>query len=110
MNYYLPIPMALSGTKRNLYDDLLLNCQRREIRVLVLCEGHDDSLVECSIKIMSLDNGAAYSDALSYVWDDTNETATIIVNQLPIPKASQNVCRVSGTIQHLTHKYSAKRP
>lgn len=84
MNCDLPIPMALSGTKRNLYEDLSLNHQRREVRVLVLCEGHDESPVKCSMNIISLDSRAAYFDALSYVWGDMNDTRTIIVNQLPI--------------------------
>ena len=81
--------MALFGNKRNLYDDLLLNRQRREIRVLILSEGHDDDLVECSMEILSLDNGAAYFDALSYVWGDENDTTTIFVNQLrvAVPKS-----------------------
>ena len=76
--------MDLSSSKRNLYDDLLLHHQSREVRVLVLCEGHDDSLVECSLKIISLDDRTAYFNALSYVWGDANDTTTIIVNQLPV--------------------------
>jgi hypothetical protein len=104
--------MALSGNQRNLCDDLLLNLQRREIRVLILCEGHDDSFVECSMEILSLDNGAACFNTLPYVWGDEDDTTTIIVNQLlsHSQKALRNVCRVSGTIQHLTYKYLANPP
>ncbi|KAN0104148.1 Heterokaryon incompatibility protein (HET) domain containing protein [Hyaloscypha variabilis] len=91
--------MALSDNKRNLYDDLPLNRQRREVRVLVLCEGRDDSPVECSMKTISLFDGAASFNALSYVWGDANDTTTIIVNQLliTVPKSLANC------LQNLRH-------
>jgi hypothetical protein len=97
--------MALSGNKPNLYDDLLLNRQRREVRVLVLCEGHDDSPVECSMEIISLDNGSAYFNALSYVWGDTNDRTTIIVNQLPvtIPKS---LAKCLQSLRHYTASHA----
>lgn len=76
--------MDLSGDSQNLYGDLLLNHQSREIRVLVLCGGHEDSLVECSMKIISLDDRAASFNALSYAWGDMNDTTTITVNRIPV--------------------------
>ena len=105
MNCDLPILMAVSGTKRDLYDDLILNPQRREVRVLVLCEGHDDSLVECSMEIISLDNGAAYFNALSYVWGDTNDTSTIIVNQLPIT-IPKSLAKCLQSLRHCTASHA----
>ena len=97
----LQILMDLSVNKRNLYDDLLLNHQSREIRVLVLCEGHDDSLVECSMTIISLDDGAAYFNALSYAWGDANDTTTIIVNQLPVT-VTKNLAKCLQSLRHYT--------
>ena len=93
--------MALFGNKRNLYDDLLLNRQRREIRVLILSEGHDDDLVECSMEILSLDNGAAYFDALSYVWGDENDTTTIFVNQLRVA-VPKSLAKCLQSLRHYT--------
>lgn len=84
MNWDLSHSMDLSGNKSSLYDDLLLNQQRREVRVLDLCESHHNSLVECSLKIISLDDRAARFNALSYVWGDVHDTTTVIVNKLPI--------------------------
>lgn len=80
-NCDLPVLMALSGSKRNLYDDLALNRQRREIRVLILCEGNDNSPVECFMKTISLDSRDTSFNALSYVWGNANDTTNILVNQ-----------------------------
>jgi hypothetical protein len=92
--------MDLSDNKGNLYDDLLLSHQSRKIRVLVLCEGHDDSLVECSMKVISLDKGAAFN-ALSYVWGDANDTTTIIVNQLPVT-VTKSLAKGLQALRHYT--------
>jgi hypothetical protein len=105
MNCDLPIPMDLSGNKRNLYDDLQLNHQSREVRVLFLCEGHGDSLVECTLKIISLDDGAAYFNALSYVWGDANETTTIMVNQLPVA-ITKSLEKCLQSLRHYTASHA----
>ena len=78
--------MALSGTKRNLYGDLLLNRQRREVRVLVLCEGHDDSLVEslakCLQKSQALHNISRTSTRPNSL-DDMGRCSLLISRLIP---------------------------
>lgn len=97
----LPILMALSSNNGSLYDDLLLNRQRREVRVLVLCQGHDDSPVKCSMKIISLYNRDDHFNALSYVWGDANDTTTIIVNQLVVA-VPKSLAKCLQSLRHYT--------
>jgi hypothetical protein len=98
--------MALSDDKRNLYVDLPLNRQRREVGVLALCESRDDSPVEFSMKTISLFNGAASFNALSYVWGDANDKTRIIVSQLLITVLKS----LTKCLQNLRHNYSTKSP
>ena len=81
--------MAASKNDSDLYEHLQLHTQRREIRVLVVHESRDDSRVECSMQVISLGGGDGCFNALSYVWGDTNDTASIIVNQVvvEVPKS-----------------------
>ncbi|PCD21117.1 hypothetical protein AU210_016543 [Fusarium oxysporum f. sp. radicis-cucumerinum] len=76
--------MEPSNNKRNLYNDLPLDHLRRGVRVLVIHEGRSNGPVECSLKIVSLDEVPACFDALSYVWGNSNETKNIIVNHLSV--------------------------
>ncbi|KAH7111205.1 heterokaryon incompatibility protein-domain-containing protein [Dactylonectria macrodidyma] len=69
-----------SSDRRNLYDDLPLNCLRREVRILVVHKGRGDGPLECTLKTVSLDEEAASFHALSYVWGNSNKTTKIIVN------------------------------
>jgi len=81
--------MAASDDKSDLYGNLQLHGQSQGIRVLLVREGAGDSRVECSMKVISLRDGAACFDALSYVWGDKNDTTTIVVNKslVQVPKS-----------------------
>jgi hypothetical protein len=97
--------MALPCNSRDIYTDLSLNNQRREIRVLALHEGHENSPVECCMEVISLNDGAACFNALSYVWGDTNDRTTIIVNQLlvTIPKS---LAECLNSLRHKTASHA----
>jgi hypothetical protein len=56
-----------------------LNTSRYEIRVVDLHPGEPDDPIHCSLKKVSLENGADYI-ALSYVWGDDKNTRPIQVN------------------------------
>ncbi|KAF4945479.1 hypothetical protein FSARC_14417 [Fusarium sarcochroum] len=76
--------MEPSNNNCNLYNGLLLDHLRREIRVLVIHKGGSNDPVECSLKIVSLDEVPSCFDALSYVWGNPNETKNIIVNRVSV--------------------------
>ncbi|ORX92930.1 heterokaryon incompatibility protein-domain-containing protein, partial [Clohesyomyces aquaticus] len=61
-----------------------LDTQRREIRLLALLPGECTDPVSCQLHIDSLDREPLY-EALSYVWGDSNEHRTILLDETEFP-------------------------
>ena len=91
-----PYPESASSA---LYGGVPLDQQQREIRILIFHEGRDDSPVECSLKIVSLDATDAYYNALSYVWGDVDDKTIIKVNHLAV-SVTKNLANALHALRH----------
>lgn len=69
---------------QDLYSQLTLDNSRREIRILTIHDGPRNSLVQCSLRTISLFDKSTCFNALSYSWGGPSRTTTIIVNGLSV--------------------------
>ncbi|KAH8662385.1 heterokaryon incompatibility protein-domain-containing protein [Xylariales sp. PMI_506] len=72
--------VSTSAHGGSLYDDVPLDPNRKEIRILIIHYGRNNGLVECFLRVTPLDEQASPFKALSYVWGNADDPTTIKVN------------------------------
>jgi hypothetical protein len=82
-----------------------LDSTRREIRLLELlpAPADDETLVSCTISVVSLDDQPDYA-ALSYVWGDASITSTILLNGVQTTVTGN----LAAALQHLPRNRSVR--
>ncbi|KAF4435940.1 HET-domain-containing protein [Fusarium austroafricanum] len=95
----------------NLYHDLPLDHLRKEVRVLVIHQGRSNDPLQCSLKIVSLNEVSVSFDALSYVWGNEGETKNIIVNHLSVTVTKSLANALENLRDHsVSHIYIFDQP
>ena len=94
-------PLMLKGEEAT--DDTALiyqPLQHREIRVITLAPGKWNDQLECTLKIVSLDDNPSY-ETLSYVWGDPRVQKKSIFLQKQLFQVTQSL---ESALRHLRHQ------